>query len=135
MGKYHNKSNRVLVFVLYKKEAPRVERLLSSKGYKVGAVHGDMSQYDRTQVGGDFSKLSTVGKGNDDIRPERAYCVVCMDCRACKWVSELERDADASLAVHPACAFSPHGGRLAWYHIRYMRASHAYAWHAVVFYA
>lgn len=50
MQKYHKSGNRVLVFVLYKKEAPRIERLLKSKGYKVGAVHGDMSQYDRTQV-------------------------------------------------------------------------------------
>jgi ATP-dependent RNA helicase DBP3 len=50
MQKYHQKGNRVLVFVLYKKEAPRIERLLKGKGYKVGAVHGDMSQYDRTQV-------------------------------------------------------------------------------------
>lgn len=50
MSKYHKNNNRVLVFVLYKKEAPRVERLLRGKGYKVGAVHGDMSQFDRTQV-------------------------------------------------------------------------------------
>jgi superfamily II DNA/RNA helicase len=32
------------VFVLYKKEAPRVESTLRRAGYAVGALHGDMSQ-------------------------------------------------------------------------------------------
>ncbi|EIN13333.1 DEAD-domain-containing protein [Punctularia strigosozonata HHB-11173 SS5] len=38
---------RVLVFALYKKEAARVESFLRSKGYAVGALHGDMSQQAR----------------------------------------------------------------------------------------
>ncbi|EIW86256.1 DEAD-domain-containing protein [Coniophora puteana RWD-64-598 SS2] len=36
--------SRVLVFALYKKEAPRVESCLRRAGYTVGALHGDMSQ-------------------------------------------------------------------------------------------
>ena len=35
---------RILVFVLYKKEASRVESMLRRTGYAVGALHGDMSQ-------------------------------------------------------------------------------------------
>ncbi|TFK76632.1 DEAD-domain-containing protein [Pluteus cervinus] len=35
---------RVLVFALYKKEASRVESMLRSLGYTVGALHGDMTQ-------------------------------------------------------------------------------------------
>ena len=35
---------RILVFVLYKKEAPRVESMLRRAGYAVGALHGDMTQ-------------------------------------------------------------------------------------------
>jgi ATP-dependent RNA helicase DBP3 len=35
---------RILVFVLYKKEAVRVENTLRRAGYVVGALHGDMTQ-------------------------------------------------------------------------------------------
>lgn len=35
---------RVLVFVLYKKEASRVENTLRRAGYTVAALHGDMTQ-------------------------------------------------------------------------------------------
>ncbi|KAI0288873.1 P-loop containing nucleoside triphosphate hydrolase protein [Russula brevipes] len=35
---------RVLVFVLYKKEASRVENAMRRAGYTVGALHGDMAQ-------------------------------------------------------------------------------------------
>ncbi|KAH9992517.1 P-loop containing nucleoside triphosphate hydrolase protein [Russula compacta] len=38
---------RILVFVLYKKEAPRVESTLRRAGYAVGALHGDMTQQAR----------------------------------------------------------------------------------------
>lgn len=38
---------KVLVFCLYKKEAVRVERLISSKGFKVAGIHGDLNQSDR----------------------------------------------------------------------------------------
>ncbi|KNC78261.1 hypothetical protein SARC_09300 [Sphaeroforma arctica JP610] len=50
MKKHHNGKNRILIFVLYKKEAPRVERFLQQKGYKCGAVHGDLNQYQRTEA-------------------------------------------------------------------------------------
>ncbi|KAH9963563.1 DEAD-domain-containing protein, partial [Russula dissimulans] len=38
---------RILVFVLYKKEASRVENMLRRAGYAVGALHGDMTQQAR----------------------------------------------------------------------------------------
>jgi ATP-dependent RNA helicase DBP3 len=41
------KKDRILVFCLYKKEAMRIERLIRSRGLKVAAIHGDMSQRDR----------------------------------------------------------------------------------------
>ena len=47
---YHDRArrNRVIVFVLYKKEAARVEAQLTRRGWKAGAVHGDISQAQRT---------------------------------------------------------------------------------------
>jgi ATP-dependent RNA helicase DBP3 len=37
LQKYHkSRSNRIIVFVLYKKEAVRVEQFLQRKGWKVG---------------------------------------------------------------------------------------------------
>mmetsp|Transcript_28967 Transcript_28967/g.72243 ORF Transcript_28967/g.72243 Transcript_28967/m.72243 type:complete len:555 (+) Transcript_28967:89-1753(+) len=51
LQKYHaSRSNRVLVFALYKNEAARVEQTLIRKGYKCIAIHGDMSQPARTQA-------------------------------------------------------------------------------------
>lgn len=48
---YHKcRTNRVLVFVLYKKEAARVESFLSGRGWKVAAIHGDKGQADRTRA-------------------------------------------------------------------------------------
>ena len=50
---YHgskNRKNRVMIFVLYKKEAVRVENFLTGKGWKAVAVHGDASQHDRTRA-------------------------------------------------------------------------------------
>ncbi|KAG1677726.1 hypothetical protein FOA52_001038 [Chlamydomonas sp. UWO 241] len=46
----HHKSrkNRIIIFVLYKKEAPQVEQLLSRKGWTCGSIHGDISQNQRT---------------------------------------------------------------------------------------
>ena len=48
LGKYHkSRKNRILIFVLYKKEAARVEQFLNRKGFPCVAVHGDMGQRDR----------------------------------------------------------------------------------------
>lgn len=44
-----NSKDKILVFCLYKKEAMRIERLVRSKGFEVGGIHGDMSQRDREQ--------------------------------------------------------------------------------------
>lgn len=45
---YHStRKNRVLVFVLYKKEASRVEGMLTRSGYNCVAIHGDKNQNQR----------------------------------------------------------------------------------------
>ncbi|KHN93910.1 ATP-dependent RNA helicase dbp3 [Metarhizium album ARSEF 1941] len=44
-----HKNDRILVFCLYKKEATRVENLLSRKGVRVGGIHGDLKQEQRTR--------------------------------------------------------------------------------------
>ncbi|KAJ2024837.1 RNA-dependent ATPase, partial [Coemansia sp. S85] len=45
---YHRtRKNRVLVFVLYKKEASRVEEMLKRTGYNCVAIHGDKAQNQR----------------------------------------------------------------------------------------
>lgn len=43
------KNDRILVFCLYKKEATRVENMLSRKGVRVGGIHGDLRQEQRTK--------------------------------------------------------------------------------------
>lgn len=48
------KNEKVLIFALYKKEATRVERNLKYHGYKVAAIHGDLSQQQRTQALNEF---------------------------------------------------------------------------------
>merc|ERR1719331_2498220 len=51
LNKYHSsRKNRVLIFVLYKKEAARVEMNLKRSGWKVCSIHGDKSQDQRTQA-------------------------------------------------------------------------------------
>ncbi|KAG5790244.1 hypothetical protein H9Q69_010703 [Fusarium xylarioides] len=43
------KNDRILVFCLYKKEATRVENTLARKGIRVGGIHGDLRQEQRTR--------------------------------------------------------------------------------------
>ncbi|CCF57215.1 hypothetical protein KAFR_0C02220 [Kazachstania africana CBS 2517] len=50
------KNDKVLIFALYKKEAARVERNLRYNGYDVAAIHGDLSQQQRTQALNDFKQ-------------------------------------------------------------------------------
>ncbi|CAG8737413.1 15157_t:CDS:2, partial [Dentiscutata heterogama] len=50
LEKYHNRKNRVLIFVLYKKEASRVENMLARKGYEAQSIHGDKSQFQRIEA-------------------------------------------------------------------------------------
>ncbi|KAK9376072.1 P-loop containing nucleoside triphosphate hydrolase protein [Lipomyces chichibuensis] len=45
-----NQNDKILIFALYKKEAARVERSLQAKGYKIAAIHGDLSQAQRTSA-------------------------------------------------------------------------------------
>ena len=49
LKKYHqSRTNRCLLFVLYKREADNLERTLKSRGYSVVGIHGDKSQEART---------------------------------------------------------------------------------------
>lgn len=49
LKKYHkSRKNRIIIFVLYKKEAARVESMLQNRGWSAAAVHGDISQGQRT---------------------------------------------------------------------------------------
>lgn len=51
LQKYHSsRTNRVLLFVLYKKEADRVERMLHQRGWTCAAIHGDRNQQQRTEA-------------------------------------------------------------------------------------
>lgn len=51
LEKYHkSRKNRILIFVLYKKEAADLQVRLAGRGYNVTAIHGDKSQHDRTSA-------------------------------------------------------------------------------------
>jgi len=51
LTKYHtSRKNRILVFVLYKKEAARVESYLQNKGWRATSIHSDKSQAQRSQA-------------------------------------------------------------------------------------
>lgn len=62
LQQYHDpkRTNRIIVFVLYKKEAARVEGMLKRAGWKAVAVHGDATQAARTAAVDSF-KAGTVG--------------------------------------------------------------------------
>merc|ERR1712157_105050 len=45
-----SRSNRILLFVLYKKEAVRVHRMLQNRGWNCCAIHGDNSQFQRIEA-------------------------------------------------------------------------------------
>lgn len=44
-----NKTDKILVFCLYKKEATRIEEFIRQRGFNVGGIHGDLSQQKRTE--------------------------------------------------------------------------------------
>jgi ATP-dependent RNA helicase DBP3 len=60
LKKYHpQRKNRVIIFVLYKKEAVRLEQSLSRAGWKVASIHGDKTQADRTKALNSFKDASS----------------------------------------------------------------------------
>jgi len=51
LSKYHrSRKNRIIVFVLYKKEAARVERMLQRARWECVAIHGDKNQTQRIEA-------------------------------------------------------------------------------------
>ena len=54
---YHkSRTNRCLIFVLYKKEATTVQQLLQSRGFAAVSIHGDLSQPQRTEALDSFKR-------------------------------------------------------------------------------
>jgi len=51
---HHTRKNRIIIFVLYKKEAARIESRLQQKGWNCVSIHGDKSQDMRTRALEDF---------------------------------------------------------------------------------
>jgi len=54
LRKYHDSKNKILIFILYKKEATTVQRMLEQRGFNVGSIHGDKAQHERTASLEDF---------------------------------------------------------------------------------
>jgi ATP-dependent RNA helicase DBP3 len=55
LQKYHaSRKNRILIFVLYKKEAVELQNKIERQGYSVTGIHGDKNQHDRTTALEDF---------------------------------------------------------------------------------
>ena len=51
LEKYHkSRTNKILIFVLYKVEAVKLQQTLESKGYNVTAIHGNKTQVDRSDA-------------------------------------------------------------------------------------
>lgn len=50
LKQYGTGKNRIIIFVLYKIDAPRVENLVRRQGWKVAALHGNVSQEKRTST-------------------------------------------------------------------------------------
>jgi ATP-dependent RNA helicase DBP3 len=60
LDKYHaTRKNRILIFVLYKKEAADLQYRLQQRGYAVTGIHGDKSQHDRTAALDEFKRGQT----------------------------------------------------------------------------
>jgi len=53
---YHKKGEKLLIFVLYKKEATRIETLLTRKGWTCSSIHGDKTAPARAKALEDFKK-------------------------------------------------------------------------------
>jgi ATP-dependent RNA helicase DBP3 len=58
LTEYHTGSNRVIVFVLYKKEADRMEQFLRRNEWQCVCVHGDKRQHDRERAINQFAEGS-----------------------------------------------------------------------------
>jgi len=60
LNEHHSsRKNRIIIFVLYKKEAARIEWKLQQKGWNCVSIHGDKSQDMRTRAVADFKSGTT----------------------------------------------------------------------------
>jgi ATP-dependent RNA helicase DBP3 len=58
---YHKQGEKMLIFVLYKKEATRIEMLLTRRGFACTSIHGDKTSPARAQA------LESFKKGNPPL--------------------------------------------------------------------
>eukprot|EP01127_Copromyxa_protea_P009292 TRINITY_DN2177_c0_g1_i2.p1 TRINITY_DN2177_c0_g1~~TRINITY_DN2177_c0_g1_i2.p1 ORF type:complete len:540 (-),score=188.92 TRINITY_DN2177_c0_g1_i2:24-1643(-) len=58
LKQYHKKGEKIIVFVLYKKEAGRIETLLQRRGFNCCSIHGDKSSVLRAEALANFKKGS-----------------------------------------------------------------------------
>lgn len=56
---HSSRKNRIIIFVLYKKEAARIEWKLQAKGWTCVSIHGDKSQHERTRAVQNFKDGTT----------------------------------------------------------------------------
>jgi len=60
LQQYHkSRTNKILIFVLYKKEAARLERLLNQKGWNSVSIHSDKNQSQRNEALNAFKSGNT----------------------------------------------------------------------------
>jgi ATP-dependent RNA helicase DBP3 len=60
LKEYHSsRSNKLIIFVLYKKEAVRVHEFLKRRGYNAASIHGDLSQNQRLESLKSFMENTT----------------------------------------------------------------------------
>lgn len=73
-----NKDDRILVFCLYKKEAMRIENFIRIKGFRVGGIHGDLSQEKRSASLAAFKSGQIPLLVATDVAARGEYSFVCL---------------------------------------------------------
>lgn len=89
-----NKEDRILVFCLYKKEAVRIENFIRSKGFRVGGIHGDLSQDKRS------ASLQAFKEGNVPLLVATDVAARGLDIPAVKVVINVTFPLTAEDYVH-----------------------------------
>lgn len=89
-----NREDRILVFCLYKKEAVRIENFIKSKGFRVGGIHGDLSQDKRS------ASLAAFKDGNVPLLVATDVAARGLDIPAVKLVINVTFPLTAEDYVH-----------------------------------
>jgi ATP-dependent RNA helicase DBP3 len=86
--------DRILVFALYKKEATRIESLISNRGFNVAGIHGDMTQSAR------IASLEAFKSGTTNILVATDVAARGLDIPAVKLVINVTFPLTAEDYVH-----------------------------------